>query len=105
MNITRQKVYYQLEIKCFLFCLDFNIGFYHFFSERTSPTRQAEDFYNAIKDKEYNIIPVLDVETNTQECMATGFINLVDHQWSEKRLVRGISGNVYKNVQRKLLNL
>ena len=44
--------------------LNFNIGFYHFFSEKTSPTRQAEDFYNAIKDKEYNIIPVLDVETN-----------------------------------------
>lgn len=136
--------------------LNFNIGFYHFFSERTSPTRQAEDFYNAIMDKEYNIIPVLDVETNTYErssfeltnrcleflnrftelsgqdciiytgayfglteldfrikgyklweahynysnsleCMSTGFINLVGHQWTETGSVRGISGNVDMN--------
>ena len=41
-----------------------NIGFYHFMSEKTNPTRQADDFYNAIKDKEYNVIPVLDIETN-----------------------------------------
>lgn len=45
----------------------FNIGFYHFMSEKTNPTRQAEDFYNAIKDKEYNVIPVLDIETNYKE--------------------------------------
>ena len=42
-------------------------GFYHFMSEKTEPTRQAEDFYNAIKDKEYNVIPVLDIETNHKE--------------------------------------
>ena len=42
----------------------FNIGFYHFMSEKTSPTEQANDFWNAIKDKEYNIYPVLDIETN-----------------------------------------
>ena len=42
-------------------------GFYHFMSEKTEPTRQAEDFYNAIKDKEYNVIPVLDIETNYKE--------------------------------------
>jgi len=41
-----------------------HIGFYHFMSEKTSPTKQAEDFYNAIKDKEYDIKPCLDVETN-----------------------------------------
>ena len=42
-------------------------GFYHFMSEKTEPTRQADDFYNAIKDKEYNVIPVLDIETNYKE--------------------------------------
>ena len=41
------------------------IGFYHFMSEHTDPAQQAEDFWNAIKDKEYNVIPVLDIESNT----------------------------------------
>ena len=44
-----------------------NIGFYHFMSEKTSPTQQAIDFYSAIKDKKYNVIPVLDIETNNQK--------------------------------------
>lgn len=42
----------------------FNLGFYHFMSEKTGPAAQAQDFWNAIKDKEFNIYPVLDVETN-----------------------------------------
>lgn len=42
----------------------FSIGFYHFMSEKTSPSKQAEDFYNAINDKEYNVLPCLDIETN-----------------------------------------
>lgn len=42
------------------------IGFYHFMSERTNPSQQAEDFYNAIKDKEYNVMPCLDIESNSQ---------------------------------------
>lgn len=44
----------------------FNIGFYHFMSEKTDPARQAEDFWNAIKDKSYNVKPVLDIETNNR---------------------------------------
>lgn len=44
--------------------MGFHIGFYHFMSEKTDPTKQAEDFYNAINGKEYNIIPVLDIEVN-----------------------------------------
>ena len=131
----------------------FCIGFYHFMSEKTSPTRQAEDFYNAIKDKEYNILPCLDVETNnmdrsvaeiTDRCleflnrfkqlsgydcmiytggyfgrdnldsriknypawiahygvaqpMATGFINVVGHQYTENGSISGINGNVDVN--------
>lgn len=41
-----------------------NIGFYHFMSEKTSPTQQAIDFWNAIKGKQFNVIPTLDIETN-----------------------------------------
>lgn len=41
-----------------------NIGFYHFMSEKTSPSQQACDFYNAIKDKQYNVLPCLDIEVN-----------------------------------------
>lgn len=41
-----------------------NVGFYHFFSEKTSPSQQAHDFWNAIKNKKYTIIPTLDIETN-----------------------------------------
>ena len=29
----------------------FSIGFYHFMSEKTNPSKQAEDFYKAIKEK------------------------------------------------------
>ncbi|MGO5073289.1 GH25 family lysozyme [Clostridium sporogenes] len=43
-----------------------DIGFYHFMSEKTDPTQQAVDFWNAIKDKQFNVIPVLDIETNNQ---------------------------------------
>lgn len=44
----------------------FPVGFYHFMSESTSPSQQAEAFYNAIKDKQYEILPCLDIETNNQ---------------------------------------
>ena len=43
-----------------------NIGFYHFMSEKTDPVQQAVDFWNAIKDKQFNILPTLDIETNNQ---------------------------------------
>lgn len=42
----------------------FNIGFYHFLYELSDPIKQAEHFWNAIKDKAYNVIPVLDAERN-----------------------------------------
>ncbi|WP_251860379.1 GH25 family lysozyme [Clostridium sp. Marseille-Q2269] len=41
-----------------------NIGFYHFMSEKTDPTQQAIDFWNSIKNKQFNILPCLDIETN-----------------------------------------
>lgn len=44
----------------------FPVGFYHFMSEKTSPSEQATFFYNAIKDKQFEINTVLDIETNSQ---------------------------------------
>lgn len=44
--------------------LGFHVGFYHFMSEKTDPVQQAADFYNAIKTKQYDITPVLDIEIN-----------------------------------------
>ena len=41
-------------------------GYYHFMSEQTSPSQQAIDFYNAIKQYDYSLIPVLDIENNTK---------------------------------------
>ncbi|WP_326513762.1 GH25 family lysozyme [Clostridium intestinale] len=49
----------------------FPVGFYHFMSESTSPSEQAEAFYKAIKDKQYEILPCLDIETNNQNRSAT----------------------------------
>ena len=43
---------------------NFNIGFYHFMSEKTSPSQQAVDFWNKIKNKKFNVLPCLDIETN-----------------------------------------
>lgn len=39
-------------------------GFYHFMSERTSPKEQAEDFWEEIRDKDFDVKPILDIETN-----------------------------------------
>ena len=46
----------------------FNIGFYHFLyegqTEVCDPIKQARHFWNTIKDKKFNVIPVLDAERN-----------------------------------------
>lgn len=39
-------------------------GFYHFLVSTSSPETQATNFYNAIKDKSSDLIPMLDIETN-----------------------------------------
>lgn len=131
----------------------FPVGFYHFMSESTSPSEQAVAFYNAIKDKQYEILPCLDIETNNQnrsasqitdrcleflakfkelsglDCMiytggyfgrdnldsrikgykawiahygvstpmATGFNEVVGHQYTSNGNVHGINGNVDLN--------
>jgi len=40
------------------------LGFYHFLRATSSPDTQAQNFWNCIKDKKYEIFPVLDVESN-----------------------------------------
>ncbi|WP_026885370.1 GH25 family lysozyme [Clostridium beijerinckii] len=39
-------------------------GFYHFLVGTSEPETQANSFYNAIKDKTSDLIPMLDIETN-----------------------------------------
>ena len=38
------------------------IGFYHYLTSTSEPESQAQNFWEKIRDKEYQIIPVLDVE-------------------------------------------
>ena len=42
-----------------------SIGFYHFMSEKTDPSKQAQDFWDSIKNRKFDILPCLDIETNT----------------------------------------
>lgn len=44
-------------------------GFYHFLVGTSSPETQARNFYNNIKDKQSDLKPVLDVETNNFDVM------------------------------------
>lgn len=39
-----------------------NIGFYHFLVETSSPETQAQNFFECIKNKNYNCLPCVDVE-------------------------------------------
>lgn len=43
------------------------IGFYHFLRATSSPTSQAQNFWNTIKDKEYQISPFLDIENYSND--------------------------------------
>ncbi|ACD24076.1 glycoside hydrolase [Clostridium botulinum] len=44
-------------------------GFYHFLVGSSEPETQAENFYNNIKDKENDLKPCLDIETNNFNVM------------------------------------
>lgn len=49
----------------------FNIGFYHYLYKGGRASDQARHFYNTIKDKAFNVIPVLDVEdANGEDVMS-----------------------------------
>ena len=73
----------------------FNIGFYHFFSEKTDPKQQAVDFYNAIKDKNYQVTPVLDIETNKKERSKTEVTNRCIEFLNKFKKLSGIDCIIY----------
>lgn len=49
------------------------IGFYHYLTSTSEPETQAQSFWNRIKDKEYQIIPVLDVEQDSLKYKAQNY--------------------------------
>jgi hypothetical protein len=69
---------HMLEINYNALSKDLAIGFYHFLTSSSSPITQAQNFWNKIKDKEYQIMPVLDIEQvslkNNAESFADQFL-------------------------------
>lgn len=45
------------------------VGFYHFLVGTSAPETQADNFYNSIKDKKNDLIPMLDVESTGFDVM------------------------------------
>lgn len=72
-----------------------NIGFYHFMSEKTSPTQQARDFWKAIKDKNFNILPCLDIETNNMGRSRTGISDRCVEFLNEFKNISGLDCMIY----------
>lgn len=74
-----------------------NIGFYHYLTSSSSPITQAQNFWNKIKDKQYQIIPVLDVEqdslANNAEWYSEQFIIEFHRLSGQKMLI--YSGRCY----------
>jgi GH25 family lysozyme M1 (1,4-beta-N-acetylmuramidase) len=51
-----------------------SLGFYHYLTVTSEPETQAEHFYSLIKDKEFEIIPVVDVEQDQLASKAEEYI-------------------------------
>lgn len=66
MKATEGTTYqdHQMSILYDILNSKIDIGFYHFLSATSEPKTQALNFWNQIKVKEFQIIPVLDVEHN-----------------------------------------
>lgn len=45
------------------------LGYYHYLVKSSAPESQAENFYNQIKDKQNDLKPCLDIETNGYDVM------------------------------------
>ncbi len=71
------------------------IGFYHFMSDKTSPNEQAQDFWNAIKGKKFQVIPVLDIEKETQGRNATQVTDRCLEFLNEFKILSGYDCVVY----------
>ncbi|HBJ2615540.1 TPA: glycosyl hydrolase [Clostridium botulinum] len=72
-----------------------NIGFYHFMSEKTNPSQQAVDFWNAIKEKQFNILPTLDIETNNQGRSQSQISNRCIEFLEKFKALSGLSCMIY----------
>ena len=85
---------------------NFKIGFYHFMSEKTDPASQAKCFANVICNKEYSVIPVLDIETNNLNRSSSEVSNRVLQFLSEFKNITGIDCVIYTGgyFGRDLLN-
>lgn len=84
----------------------FKIGFYHFFSEKTSPKLQAKDFYTAIKEKKFDISPVLDIETNILNRSSKDISSRCLEFLKEFKLLSGLDCIIYtyRDFARNLLD-
>ena len=58
--------------------LELKTGFYHFLVSTSSPEAQAENFYNYIKDKANDLVPMLDVEKDWNG-MSNATISFINH--------------------------
>lgn len=73
----------------------YKIGFYHFMSEKTDPAQQARDFYKAISDKSYQVLPILDIETNNRSRSCNEISNRVIEFLNEFERLSGIKCGIY----------
>lgn len=51
------------------------LGFYHMLCVTSNPSQQAEEFYSMIKDKDYQIRPVVDIEYDNLRSNAESYAN------------------------------
>lgn len=71
------------------------IGFYHFMSDTTNPKDQAKDFWNVIKDKKFDVIPVLDIEKENQGRNAKGVTDRCIEFLNEFKTLSGYECIIY----------
>ena len=72
-----------------------NIVFYHFLTSTSEPETQAQHFYNLIKDKQFQITPILDVEQASLNYLAENFSNRF---MVEFKKLSGLDMLIYSNA-------
>lgn len=72
-----------------------HIGFYHFMSEKTNPVQQANDFWDAIKDKKFDVIPCLDIEVNNYGRSAAEITDRCLQFLNQFKLISGYDCMIY----------
>ena len=71
------------------------VGAYHFMSESSDPARQARYFWDAIKDKQLDVIPVLDIESNQQGRSKASVTSRIIEFLEEFKSLSGIDCIIY----------